>query len=106
MKSFQIRDGKVKVDGVVYGTTPSNDINVTGKMGRIHSINIAGKGQFFPIGGLFDDGTIPMVDSTVETLEPTEKKKGKLAKTELVEKSSKPVGIDGKPIKKSKKGSK
>ena len=97
MKSFKVRDGKVTVDGVVYGLTPT-DSDIRGKSGRIQSINIQGKGMFFPYYGTFNDGTTPSVDETPAT--PI--KKGKLGKTELVEKSSKAVGIDGKPIKKVK----
>ena len=98
MKSFKVRDGKVLVDGVVYGPTPT-DSDVKGKSGRILSINIPGKGQYFPYHGTFNDGSISVVDESPAT----SVKKGKLAKTELVEKSSPAVGIDGKPIKKSKK---
>ena len=98
MKSFKVRDGKVLVDGVVYGPTPT-DSDVKGKSGRILSINIPGKGQYFPYHGTFNDGSSPSVDDTATS--PI--KKGKLAKTELVEKSSKAVGIDGKPLKRTKK---
>jgi hypothetical protein len=95
MKTFKVIDGRVKVDGVLYGLTPNENV-VMGKSGRIHSINIPSKGQYFPISGEFNDGTTPIQS------EPP-KVKGKLGKTELVEKSSIPVGIDGKPIKKSRK---
>jgi len=82
MKSFKVSEGKVKIDGVLYGTSPSSDVNVKGKMGMIHSINIEGKGQFFPISGEFNDGTIPMVDSTTEVSDkPTTKKKSKSTKS-------------------------
>jgi len=78
MKSFKVFDGKVKIDGVLYGQSPNPDINIMGKTGRIHSINISGKGQFFPIGGSFNDGTGIVVDSTTEVLDtPTKKKKSK-----------------------------
>ena len=100
MKSFKVRDGKMLVDGVYYSEKPSENV-IKGKAGRIHSINVGGK-QFFPYGGTFDDGTIPVTDNT-GIVEPTTKKKGKAPKTELVEKSSKAVGIDGKPIKKQAK---
>ena len=95
MKSFKVRDGKVLVDGVVYGPTPT-DSDVKGKSGRILSINIPGKGQYFPYHGTFNDGSPSVVDET-----PI--KKGKVSKTELKENSSKAVGIDGKPIKRTKK---
>ena len=78
MKSFKVIDGKVKVDGVLYGPSPINDVSVMGKMGMIHSINISGKGQFFPLSGEFNDGSIKVVDSTTEVLDvdvKVEKKK-------------------------------
>jgi hypothetical protein len=78
MKSFKVSDGKVMVDGVLYGTTPINDVKVRGKVGTIHSINIEGRGQFFPISGLFNDGSIKVVDSTTDVLDvdvKVEKKK-------------------------------
>ena len=85
MKSFKINDGKVKVDGVIYGQSPSNDVVVRGKTGRIHSINIEGKGQFFPIGGMFDDGSVRVVDSTTDVLDSdgTFKNKKKRAKASI-----------------------
>jgi len=58
MRSFKVRDGKVLVDGVVYGLTPT-DSDIKGKVGRIQSIHIQGKGSFFPYHGTFNDGTIP-----------------------------------------------
>ena len=106
MKSFKVSDGRVLIDGVLYGTSPVSDVKVKGKMGTIHSIMIEGRGQFFPLSGVFNDGTIPMVDSTTEVLdEPKSKKKGKLAKTELVEKSSSAVDEKGNIVKR-KKGAK
>ena len=94
MKSFKVRDGKVVVDGVVYGPTPTES-NISGKSGRILSINIPGKGQYFPYNGTFNDGSLPVVDESPAT--PI--KKGKLAKTELVEKSSAAVDESGKLVK-------
>ncbi len=70
MKSFKVREGKMKVDGVYYSENPSENV-IMGKMGKIHSISISGK-QFFPYAGQFDDGTIKTVDSTTEVLEPTD----------------------------------
>ena len=107
MKSFKVSDGKVRIDGVLYGQSPSSDVNVKGKMGTIHSVMIEGRGQFFPLSGTFNDGTIPMVDSTTEVLdsEPTTKKRGKLGKTELVEKSGMAVDEKGRIVKR-KKGAK
>jgi len=82
MKSFKVSEGKVKIDGVLYGTSPSTDVNVRGKMGTIHSVMIQGRGQFFPIGGEFNDGTIKLVDSTTEVSDkPTTKKKSKSTKS-------------------------
>ena len=101
MKSFKVRDGKMLVDGVYYSEKPSENV-IKGKAGRIHSINVGGK-QFFPYGGTFDDGTIPLTKDNTGIVEPTTKKKGKATKTELVESSYKAVGIDGKPIKKTRK---
>jgi len=60
------------------GPSPSNDVSVRGKMGRIHSIMIEGKGQFFPLSGEFNDGSIKVVDSTTDVLDvdvKVEKKK-------------------------------
>lgn len=72
MKTFKVIDGRVKVDGVLYGQTPNNDVNITGKSGgRIHSINIQDKGQFFPIAGLFNDGSIKVTDDNTGIVEPT-----------------------------------
>ena len=101
MKSFKVRDGKMLVDGVYYSEKPSENV-IMGKAGRIHSINVGGK-QFFPYGGTFDDGTIPLTEDNTGIVEPTTKKKGKATKTALVESSSKAVGIDGKPLKKTRK---
>jgi hypothetical protein len=95
MKSFKIRENVVSIDGVHYGPTPS-EYKVQGKAGRIQSISIPNRGQFFPIAGEFNDGTTPIVDET-----PV--KKVKLSKTELKETSSVPVDVDGKPIKRKSK---
>jgi hypothetical protein len=76
MKSFKVREGKMKVDGVYYSDTPSDNV-IMGKMGKIHSISISGK-QFFPYAGQFNDGTIKTVDSTTEVMDTdtkVEKKK-------------------------------
>jgi hypothetical protein len=94
MKSFKVRDGKVLVDGVIYGLTPT-DSDIRGKAGRIQSINISGKGMFFPYYGTFNDGSVPVVDET-----PI--KKGKLAKTELKESNGLAVDESGNLIKKRK----
>jgi len=102
MRSFKVRDGKVLVDGVVYGLTPT-DSDIKGKVGRIQSIHIQGKGSFFPYYGTFNDGTITLTDDSTGLVDETPKKKGKAPKTELVESSSKAVGIDGKPLKKKAK---
>ena len=76
MKSFKVREGKMKVDGVYYSENPSENV-IMGKMGKIHSISISGK-QFFPYAGQFNDGTIKTVDSTTEVMDTdtkVEKKK-------------------------------
>lgn len=56
MKSFKIRDGKVIVDGVVYTQTPLSS-EIFGKMGKILSIHIDGRGLYFPINGKFIDSS-------------------------------------------------
>lgn len=101
MKSFQVREGKVMVDGVIYGSTPITDVNVMGKMGKIHSINIPGRGQFFPITGQFDDGTIKNVDSTTEVLDETTPTKRTKA-TKMVESNGIATDESGNPIKKKR----
>jgi len=63
MKSFKVREGKVIVDGVIYSETPTQTV-VMGKWGKIQSIRIDGRGQYFPIGGEWMDSTLPVVDST------------------------------------------
>lgn len=98
MKSFKVKDGMVKVDGVIYGQSPKDDVKILGEVGTIHSINIGGK-QFFPIGGSFDNGKPkPTVVEEVVAKKPT-----KLTKTELVETSGKALDENGKPIKKARK---
>ena len=98
MKSFKIREGSVIVDGIHYQSVPCDTV-VRGKFGRIQSINIGNRGQFFPIYGEFNDGTSPIVDEAPTT-------KVKLNKTELKESSSIPVDVDGKRIKVRKTKSK
>jgi len=98
MKSFKIREGSVIVDGIHYQSVPCDTV-VKGKYGRIQSINIGNRGQFFPVFGEFNDGTTPSV-SDVAT------KKVTLSKTELKETSSIPVDVDGKPLKVRKTKSK
>jgi len=60
--------------------------------GTIQSINIGGKGQYFPISGVFNDGT-PIVEPVVKPVRNSKK-------TELVETQSTPMSADGKPLKK------
>ena len=98
MKSFKIREGSVIVDGIHYQSVPCDTV-VKGKYGRIQSINIGNRGQFFPIYGEFNDGTTPSVSDEAT-------KKVTLSKTELKESSSVPVDVDGKPIKVRKPKSK
>lgn len=102
MKSFKVIDSHVKVDGVIYRSNPSNDVNIKGKLGTIHSINIEGRGQFFPIDGIFDDGSVKVVDSTTDVLDETTTTKRTKA-TKMVETNGVPTDINGKPIKKAKK---
>ncbi len=68
MKSFKVQDGRVIVDGVIYSETPSS-VSVFGKWGKIQSIRIDNRGQFFPIGGEFIDDTVKVVDSTTDVLD-------------------------------------
>jgi hypothetical protein len=75
MKSFKVRDGKMLVDGVYYSDRPSENV-ITGKAGRIHSINVGGR-QFFPYGGVFDDGSIKVTDDSTGIVEPLVKKRAK-----------------------------
>lgn len=98
MKSFKIREGSVVIDGIHYQSAPCDTV-VKGKVGRIQSIMIGNRGQFFPVFGEFNDGISPIVDEAPIT-------KAKLNKTELKESSSLPVDIDGNPIKVKKTKSK
>ena len=101
MKSFKVREGSVVIDGIHYQSTPCDTV-VKGKVGKIQSINIGNRGQFFPVFGEFNDGSAPLSAPSAD--EPTTKVK--LAKTELKESSSIPVDVDGKPIKVRKTKSK
>ena len=79
MKSFKIRENKVELDGILYGQSPT-ELKIKGKAGNIQSIMIANRGQFFPISGEFNDGTIQITeDSTgiVEEVTPIKIKKSK-----------------------------
>lgn len=98
MESFKANDGKVKINGVIYGPNPNNDVVIMGKNGRIHSINVPGKGQLFPIGGVFNDGTTPIVEEKVETTETKKKAKA----TKLVEEHGEALDESGNPIKKKR----
>lgn len=68
MKSVKIRDGRVKVDGVLYSPKWYEDVKIMGKAGRILNLKINGI-QYFPLGGEFNDGTIPIVDSSTEVMD-------------------------------------
>jgi hypothetical protein len=70
MKSFKIRENVVSIDGVHYGPTPS-EYKVQGKSGRIQSITIPNRGQFFPIAGEFIDSTIPVTEDSTGIMEET-----------------------------------
>jgi hypothetical protein len=76
MKSYKVRDGKVLVDGIVYGQTPT-DVVIAGKVGRIHSINI-GTSKYFPISGVFNDGSIPVVTDNTGLVDKTPKRTKKV----------------------------
>ena len=106
MRSFQVREGKVKVDGVIYGQSPVSDVKVKGELGMIHSINIPGRGQFFPIGGEFVNPNVKVVDSTTDVLdsEPQTKKRAKA--TKMVESNGEPLDEKGNLIGKKKKAKK
>jgi hypothetical protein len=73
MKSYKVRDGRVLVDGIVYGQTPT-EVIIAGKVGRVHSINI-GTAKYFPISGQFNDGSIPLVTDNTGLVEETAKPK-------------------------------
>ena len=108
MKSFKVQESKVVVDGVMYSQSPS-ETTIMGKMGRIHSIMIEGRGQFFPLSGVFNDGTIPVVDSTTDVLDTDgflvgKKKRAKA--TKMVEESGEPLDSKGYLIGKKKKAKK
>lgn len=68
MKSVKIRDGRVTVDGVIYSPKWYEDVKIMGKEGRILNLKINGI-QYFPMGGVFDDGTIKVVDSSTEVMD-------------------------------------
>ena len=78
MKSYKVRDGRVVVDGVTYGLTPT-EVVISGKAGRIHSINI-GTSKYFPISGLFNDGSIKTVTDNTGLVEETKVKRTKKVK--------------------------
>ncbi len=94
MKSFKVREGKVVIDGILYGET-QQPTPIMGKWGRIASISISGR-QFFPLSGTFNDGT-PVVDEPIA-------KVPKKSKSELKESNGLPTDESGKPIKKNKAG--
>lgn len=71
MKSFKIREGSVVIDGIHYQSTPCDTV-VMGKFGRIQSINIGNRGQFFPVFGEFDEGTIPLTEDSNPIMEETQ----------------------------------
>jgi hypothetical protein len=76
MKSYKVRDGKVLVDGIMYGQT-TTDVVIAGKAGRVHSINI-GTSKFFPISGVFNDGSIPLVTDNTGLVDKTSKRTKKV----------------------------
>lgn len=79
MKSFKIREGSVIIDGIHYQSTPCDTV-VKGKFGRIQSIMIGNRGQYFPVFGEFNDGTIAVTEDytgIVEEVAPIKVKKTK-----------------------------
>ena len=75
MKSFKIRENLIRIDGVLYGPTPT-EVKIMGKAGMIQSISVPNRGQYFPYSGTFIDSTIPVTeDSTgiVEEVKPVKK---------------------------------
>jgi len=78
MKSYKVREGRVLVDGIIYGQTPT-EVNIPGRVGRIHSINI-GTSKYFPQSGTFNDGTIKVVTDNTGIVEETKVKKSKKSK--------------------------
>jgi hypothetical protein len=76
MKSFKIREGSVVVDGIHYQSVPCDTV-VKGKYGRIQSINIGNRGQFFPVYGEFNDGTAPIADEPITKKVKSPKTKSK-----------------------------
>lgn len=68
MKSFKVREGNVVIDGIHYQSTPCDTV-VKGKYGRIQSINISNRGQYFPVFGEFNDGSIPVTEDSTGLLE-------------------------------------
>lgn len=76
MKSFKIREGSVVIDGIHYQSTPCETV-VRGKFGRIQSINIGNRGQFFPVFGEFNDGTIPVTEDSTGIMEEVKVRKTK-----------------------------
>lgn len=79
MKSFRIREGNVVIDGIHYQSTPCDTV-VKGKYGRIQSINIGNRGQYFPVFGEFNDGSIPVTEDSTGLLEPLSTTKVKKSK--------------------------
>jgi hypothetical protein len=74
MRSYKIREGYLTIDGVTYGPTPT-PYDVKGKSGgKIHSIGIGGI-QYFPQSGVFDDGSIPVVEDSTGIVEEIAKPK-------------------------------
>jgi len=73
MKSFKVREGKIKLDGVYY-SQKETDSDIRGKWGRIQSISISGK-QYFPYGGSFDDGTLVVTEDNTGIVEETKPKR-------------------------------
>lgn len=54
MKQFRIRQNQVVIEGILYGSKPT-ELLIKGKSGMIKSISISGKGMYYPICGVFND---------------------------------------------------
>jgi len=70
MKSFKIRENLIRIDGVLYGPTPT-EVKIMGKAGMIQSISVPNKGQYFPYSGTFIDDTIPVTEDSTGIVEET-----------------------------------
>lgn len=54
MKQFKIERNQVLIEGILYGSKPT-ELLIKGKSGMIKSISISGKGTYYPICGTFNE---------------------------------------------------